>query len=453
MKRFWLILLSLGLVMAFSVPAWALDVKFSGSYYAAGMYLDKTDLEKSDASTAHNNSTAFYFQRLRVQTDFIVSPGLKLITRFDAMERAWGAPRSYPDGSFPLFGDSAGTEAENENIAFDWAYIEYASPIGVFTVGYQPDGGWGTVFADNQENGLSVGKIGWAITSGGFTGRIQVAKILELSKTAKFSSTPWSNLTDTDIDKYSADVKYAWNGGEAGLRGFWWRSAALRIVDIMTNVYGVIPYAKAKIGPVTIQAELDYYWGDAIKWEVVGPTNVKLENLGFFLDAVADFKMFYAGGTFAYISGDDDNTTDKLEGGFLTGGVDWNPCLILWNFERTKWAGNLYGVIDSADSPMSNVWFFQVRGGVRPIAALDIMASVSYALADQKFSLFGGPHDENAYGTEVDLTATYKITNNLSYMVGVGYLFTGAYYKGAVGYSYGEVRDDYLLINKLTLTF
>lgn len=35
MKRFWLVLLSLGLVMAFSASAFAVDVKFSGSYFAA----------------------------------------------------------------------------------------------------------------------------------------------------------------------------------------------------------------------------------------------------------------------------------------------------------------------------------------------------------------------------------------------------------------------------------
>ncbi len=47
MKRFWLVLLSLGLVMAFSASAFAVDVKFSGSFYAAGMYLDKTNLQKA----------------------------------------------------------------------------------------------------------------------------------------------------------------------------------------------------------------------------------------------------------------------------------------------------------------------------------------------------------------------------------------------------------------------
>ncbi|HOG89928.1 MAG TPA: hypothetical protein PLV50_05295, partial [Smithella sp.] len=97
MKKFWLVLFSLGLIMAFSASALAVDVKFSGSYYAAGMYLDKTTFVKdgyfatlpdfqnptySDGSP----STAFFYQRLRLQTDFIVSPSLKMVTRFDVME-------------------------------------------------------------------------------------------------------------------------------------------------------------------------------------------------------------------------------------------------------------------------------------------------------------------------------------------------------------------------------
>src|SRR5450830_1276968 len=114
MKRFWLVLLSLGLVLASSASAMAVDVKFSGSFYAAGMYLDKTNFVKDTASDGP--STAFYYQRLRLQTDFIVSPGLKLVTRFDALERIWGGNRSVagaPDAQ------SIGTRAENENIAFD----------------------------------------------------------------------------------------------------------------------------------------------------------------------------------------------------------------------------------------------------------------------------------------------------------------------------------------------
>ena len=78
-------------------------------------------------------------------------------------------------------------------------------------------------------------------------------------------------------------------------------------------------------------------------------------------------------------------------------------------------------------SPMKNVWFFQGKAGLRPTDKLDIMASVSFARADKK------PTEDwlhKDYGWEVDLTATYKLTNNLSYMLGAGYFFTGDYYKG-----------------------
>ncbi len=94
--------------------------------------------------------------------------------------------------------------SENENIAFDWAYIRYASPIGVFTVGYQEDLAWGTKFADYSR---PAGKIAWAYTFGGLTLMADVAKILELSSTAKLHT----RLTDSDIDKYSVAAKYAWN--------------------------------------------------------------------------------------------------------------------------------------------------------------------------------------------------------------------------------------------------
>jgi hypothetical protein len=75
------------------------------------------------------------------------------------------------------------------------------------------------------------------------------------------------------------------------------------------------------------------------------------------------------------------------------------------------------------------------------------MASLSYSTADKKPKDFVG----GSYGLEVDVTGTYKITNNLSYMLGVGYLFTGDYFKGTAGTS--QVSDDYMIINKLTLTF
>ncbi len=119
----------------------------------------------------------------------------------------------------------------------------------------------------------------------------------------------------------------------------------------------------------------------------------------------------------------------------------------MWNYDRTNWAGTLTGYNGAnQDTSMTNGWFFQVRGGLRPVDKLDIMASVSYARADKPRTVL-----DREYGWEADLTATYKITNNLSYMLGMGYLFTGDYYKGTNGAN--DINNDFLVINKLTLTF
>lgn len=474
MKKFWLVLLSLALVLAFSASAFAIDVKISGSFYSAGMYQNKTTLIKNgyylDGTTPvpsdGDPSTAFYYQRLRVQTDFIVSPGLKLVTRFNAMERIWGGQRSTPDTT--LDSQSAATRAENENIGFDWAYVEYTSPIGLFMVGYQDDGAWGTVFGDTS---VPQGMITWAVQQSGWTAFFQAIKLNDHSKSFHPSS---SNVTDSDTDKYTGGAFYEWKGGQAGLLAVYYREASQRPLSAPPfdigrtgNVFSLQPYAIVKIGPVKIQAEVDYAWGN-IKFDQINPLTIgkdmRVDNLAAFVDAAVDLKMFYFGGTAAYVAGNDWSKSDVIKGGFLTGGMDWNPTLILFNNERQYWAGAIPGNNMTSslmnyltvefglnDTGMYNALFFQGRAGVRPIDKLDIVASVSYAVADSK-TLPGAPDAvSNAYGTEIDLVGTYKIGNNLSYMLGFGYLFTGDYFKGFD--STTEVRDNYMLINKLTLTF
>jgi hypothetical protein len=451
MKRFWLVLLSLGLIMAFSVSAFAVDVKVSGEYYAAGMYLNKTAVVNNDVytnnvlTTKADESTAFFYQRLRMGVDFIVSPGLKLVTRFDVMERIWGGARSTPGTTLDTL--SAGTRAENENIAFDLMYVSYDSPIGLFKVGYQIDSAWGTIFMDSS---MPRGTVAWSYTSGPWFYYLGYKVWDDKSYSAVTTTT---TQTDLDRDKSALAVKYIGKSAEGGLLGGHVRDARSKTDTTNTTnlLYYLQPYAKAKFGPVSVQAELDYFWGDYPKDSTdPGNPNKKLELLAGWIDATANFNMFYAGGTVAYVSGDDPNTTDKTEGNgnIVNGGIDWNPCLILFNNDLTYWAGGASGYNSSAvGGPMYNAWFGQGRVGVKPIPQLDAMLSVSYATADKKPKDFVG----GTYGWEIDVTGTYKITNNLSYMLGVGYLFTGDYYKGT-GVN-NKVTDDYMLINKLTLSF
>jgi hypothetical protein len=482
MKKFWLVLLSLGLIMAFSASAFAVDVKVSGEFYVAGMYLNKVSVK--DAPGVPDINTAFFYQRLRVGTDFIVSPSLKLVTRFDALERIWGGARNAPasgtlspvSGSgyySPLAIDSAGTTAENENIAFDLAYIDYVSPIGTFDVGYMIVSTTGTVFNNNSTPG---GRLKYTSNPlGAFTISADITKIADNSYSAVNSSTYFANVTNADNTQYGLTGEYKWNDGRAGMKITYYDYASTEpqppaplpgtTTAASYNYAGKYtlfnPYAIAKIGPVNLQAEANYIVGKYKSYDNgISGKDVSISNLSAFLDATATFSPIYVGGTFAYVSGDDPNTADKQEGGTLTGGWDWNPCLLLFStYDVTNWVGPVYGYnaiaptgpgkpgTSMVDGPMTNAWFFQGRVGVKPIPELDTMLSVSYAKADQKPSGFTG----GTYGTEVDLTGTYKITNNLSYMLGFGYLFTGDYFKGKNGNN--KVDDDYILMNKLTLSF
>jgi hypothetical protein len=493
MKRFWLVLLSLGLVMAFSVSAFAVDVKVSGEYFVGGLYLDRVDVLKASSYDSYSPSlsTAFFYQRMRVGTDFVVSPCLKLVTSFDAMERIWGGVRSntwavnqqpYDEYAAPNF--SAGTRAETENIAFNQIYLEYTSPIGLFKIGYMPDYVFGTMFAD-QGNMLYSGQIQYFIQSGPFIGLVAYSKRTDSSYSA-VSSTSWNDYlsgwqawrTDRDYDSYRVAGIYEFKGnnvkGETGILFLYDRDATHRGMgadgtfgnSYITNVYALDPYVKAKIGPVSLQAEVQYWFGDAAKYEgyatSAGATNLSINALSVFVDANVNLGPAYVGGTFAYLSGDKPDANSKtgtgstIEGGVNTGGSDFNPCLIMFNTETMGyWAGAVGSWTENEsnmnvlDNQMSNAWFFQGRVGVKPTPQWDIMMSLAYATADQKPSGFSS----GTYGTEVDLTAMYKITNNLSYMLGGGYLFTGDYFKGNEGRGANQVNDDFILINKLTLSF
>jgi len=88
---------------------------------------------------------------------------------------------------------------------------------------------------------------------------------------------------------------------------------------------------------------------------------------------------------------------------------------------------------------------FKVYGGWNVTPKFTVEAAYGMAWADDTVR---GVDD--SYGSEFDIFATYKIYNNLSYMVGFGYWWVGDYFKGTVD---GEIEDSYLLMHKLTLAF
>ncbi|OPY84767.1 MAG: hypothetical protein A4E71_02537 [Smithella sp. PtaU1.Bin162] len=181
---------------------------------------------------------------------------------------------------------------------------------------------------------------------------------------------------------------------------------------------------------------------------VIPMSNMTAWPTAYWIDAVATFGSVYFGVTFAYSRGENADTTDVTEQ-LATGGLDWSPTLIMFNEDRALWVGTLKSgnTTTGFGNGLANAYFYQVKGGFKPTDKLDIMASVAFATADTTPANYVSKN----YGYEVDVTGTYKITNNLYSMLGAGYLITGDYFKGTD--SNNKVANNYIVINKLTLTF
>jgi hypothetical protein len=455
MKKFWIVLLALGLIAGFAMSASAADVKFSGSYYVNGVYIDNPQYRKADDRTY--GAQAYYHQRLRVQTEFKVAEGLSLVTRFDALEKPWGygtlgvtadawrGSNSYDVTNRAASG--AGTARVQENIEFERAYVDFTTKIGRFMVGYQNFVAWGTMFADTH---ITRPGIKYFVPVGPLTIVAAIEKTIDNNAGAGTTTNADNNIYDL-----GAIVKFG--AGEAGLMFQYADANVTRWTrGEGTKLYVFNPYAKMKFGPVYIEAEGAYGFGKYTGTGGVYDTYLDADAVAyaFYLNAKADIGPAYVGGIFAYMSGDDVSDLTKKQGNFagvLLVNDAWDPCLIMWNT-------GAYGANHRQATPMGyaaaalgtlfdNAYLVQIYGGIKPIKPLDIMASVTYATADRT-PLVGQAYE---YGWEIDLTAKYKIFDNLEYMIGGAYHIAGDFFKGAN--KANSIDNNYMLIHRLSLSF
>jgi hypothetical protein len=479
MKKFWIVVLALGLVAGFALSASAAGVKFSGSYYVEGMYADKPLMNADQkTTTGAPGAQSLYAQRLRVQTEFKVAEGLSLVTRFDALERRWGDSRwaGTGDAYNRTMSPASATTQIQENIEFERAYLDFTTKIGRFNIGYQRIIAWGTVFMDTD---VTRALIKYFIPVGPLTVVAAIEKGTSGDSNVGYGSatTGIGTASDADYNVYDLGAVYKWSAGDAGVI---YQKIINKTTRLTANRYTdlnfFMPYAKMKFGKLYVEGEALAGFGDLYKYDdtgiAAGGKNITAQQYALYLHAKADIDPAYAGGRFVYISGDDPKTTDKVEGSLMTSQLLndlFNPCLIMWNNEYTKWIGNVQssasalganpftGTAGGMTTYMDNAWFYQIYGGFKPTPKLDIMASIAYAYADKKpysgWTTTGGGTEflSDAYGTEIDVTATYKIFDNLEYMAGGGYMMTGDFFKGAS--TTFNKADNYLLMHRLTMTF
>ena len=487
MKKLLVVLLSLGLIVAFSATASAVDVTFSGSYYVAGVYESNPALRPSANSYSH----AFFYQRWRLQPVFKVAEGLTMTARIDALEKQWGnnnwngALDDNPQTS-PATVVAKPPRGNQANIEFERGFITFTTGIGMFQIGYQNVDDWGTDYGDYSN---TRPRAAFATKLGPVTLCLIYEKLFESDTagnnlaTAYNTTTGYPYYTNADNDTYALTAVYNGQGIEAGLlyKYYVLNTLANNAAVAGTNTdrpHGVSstrnllsPYVKATFGPVYIEGEAQYWFGKYMQYESPAPTtaqDVDLQAWGAYLKGKYTLGPAYFGALFSYASGDDysDATKNKMNPGGA--GTNYAPALILLNDALRAWtlrdslaasgtafvSNGIGTAIPSNSAPTSNKynnWIYSAFVGFNPTPKLNLEANLIYATVDKKALSATTEAVSNKLGTEIDIKATYKIYDNLSYMLGAGYLWAGDYWKGANDNA--QVDNNYLLMNQLTLSF
>jgi hypothetical protein len=450
MKKLLVVLLSLGLIFAFSMTASAQPtVKFGGEYYLVGVYSNNYTFADQGAY-----SRAYFHTRTRLQPVFTIAEGLTFTARMDALEKHWGdyqwrrgiasANPQDTTSSRPSLGISQANVQQN----FEWerAFVTFKTAIGQFQVGYQAADTWGTAFGDN---GTTRPRIVYLAPVGPVTLMAVYEKVTEADNTVAMAGK-----TDVDGDTYAAAAIYKGGPLEAGFLYKYYDVNTPRLTPVAPytqKFHLVSPYMKGTFGPVYVEAEVDYFFGKYKKMETSG-TDVDLSTLLAYAKAQVNLGPAYVGLQGGYASGNDPDDATKEKTYPSGGGSDWNPALILMSDDMINWSGNMGGANGvTMNNEKKNMILANAFAGFNVTPKFNIEGAFTWAKAAKTPKAAGVEYVSANYGMEVDVKATYKIYDNLSYMVGAGYLWVGDYFKGTS--EANKIGNDYLLMNKLTLSF
>jgi hypothetical protein len=458
MKKFLVVLLSLGLLVAFGSTASAVDVKFGGSYYVAGVYENNQRLADQDAAF----SRAFFYTRTRVQTVFEVAEGLSLTTRFDALEKQWGQTDwrgGFDDKNSSRRQQQQVTSAANaspkiqESFEFERAYVTFLTGIGVVQAGVMSSGKWGTDFGDDEQSRPRARIDGKA-------GNVNWGFVYEKEFEADTSNQAgFAGKADADADTYALYAFYNFKGGNAGLLYKFFDRRATRVTaNARSKYHGLLPYFKVTLGPVYMEGEVVYGFGKATEFDSGTTPDKDIDLFGAYFKARMNLGPAYFGASVLYSQGDDLADTTKTKVGPQSQDI-W-IALILGNDELQTWnasSGNGYANGVGFDSGRNNAIMSSLFAGFNPTPKLNVEATLISAQRDTAAmsrnattGVITSAVSKNM-GIEVDVTAKYKIYDNLTYMVGAGYLWTGDYFKGSNDAN--KISNDYLLMNRLSLSF
>ena len=427
MKKFTIIGLAICLAFALAAPATAVDVNFSGHYYVRGSYVSHWDLDDTSASNAYMD------MQFRLKTVFKASDILSVTTRFDALDdEVWGD-----------------TPNDVGVIDFDRAYMTIKAPIGTFFIGRQAAMAFGTSFLNYEEERDRIK----------YVKKIDNLKVIAIfqKNVEGDNATGVGDEADKDSDTYYLAGIYKMENTTVGLLGAF--KNAKTNTNATTHVYVALPYFVSKFGPLAIQGELRYNWGEiaydtaALAGAAGGSgttTDIDIKQLAYNLEATYNFGPASVMAGYAFVSGDNDGKADDESSSHIYGvGNDWGKLFIL----TTSDVGVLTNLGNYGNLSMDGNCTYGAKiiyGGATysPLDNLELGVVVGTADADELKA-----NVEDDYGVEYDFTLNWQIYDNLTYSAVAAFLSAGDFYKEQGAIPDANFDDTYALFHQLELAF
>ncbi|MBI3015809.1 MAG: hypothetical protein HYY65_12310 [Candidatus Tectomicrobia bacterium] len=293
MRRAAVFMLAVALVVGFTLPALAADVKFTGDFYVRGYSVNNSAVVENTLTGEGGGSLrnltgrslagadSWFDERLRVNMVATVSDKLSIISRFDIDEGEWGTPGGTPTGDRDGFANGFSVQR---------AFLRYTpSKQLMFDVGHNGwewDGGYS--FAKNRKTQPDGITAYWNVGPGRLI--LAYSKLNDCSdaganrssgcgganRTFVTTVTTGSNVTagqENDADRDYSTVAYSFKVGAASLQPS--ISYDRNTLDQDVSVSRVMPrlFGSAKVGAFNIKFEGAYDWGKASCGQLPGVGN------------------------------------------------------------------------------------------------------------------------------------------------------------------------------------
>jgi hypothetical protein len=436
MKKLLVLSLAVVMVLAFTLPASAFESVFGG-YWRTRMVTQQnfqgdSDLgrDRADALGAPGDLSRVD-TRTRLYYTAVLNDNLKFVNQFE-FDAVWG------DTGYGDFG------ADGVNVEIRATYIDATVGAIRATIGAQPlDFAKGFIFSDIASGLVLSTKFGDTLVPFAWFRANEGGVDSNANDTDIFALYPVFNFGES----FSLNPFLIYGYSKQGDRGVGVRNQlstyganGIAAPDDGTSVYWIGANADATLGAFNLWfsgayegGTLDYDAADDIDvaaFFLAGGFNVPLG------PASLHSQAFYA-------SGDDDATDDDAEAYFGVGGGGAG-----WTYYWAEIMGN--GVFDEqisvgSTTDISNLWAVNIGATIKPMEKLSLTGDIWYAAhVEDDFTT-----DEKNLGVEVDLKATYQLTEGLNLDLVAAYLFAD----DATSVDGDNQDDPYELGARLSISF